>query len=300
MALFSKILLSASFASLTNFFFRKSARTTESISSYACAQYLCSFLLSFLFFDNFSEVAWSPMMTGIGMGVGTLNILLTYLTSLALKKGPTGAIFAFQNASAMFPGLILFCCFGPNYGYTITPFQLLGIGLIVSGLGCFAIRSPSQIKTSNHTSWLPYAFGCFLVQVIALTLMQWRCLLFCKETTHFLIPMTLNEAEDVWFMPGFFGSAFVLQSLIAWLEGKPLHSKDIACGFSGGITNGLSTFFLLLATKSALPAEQPMLFPYFAVLVILLCSAWAKILYQERFDIVSNSMCSLGIVIGSL
>lgn len=47
----------------------------------------------------------------------------------------------------------------------------------------------------------------------------------------------------------------------------------------------------------ALPNEQTMLFPCFAVLVIVLCSGWARILYKEKFDVLANAICSIGILI---
>lgn len=298
MKLFAIVFLASCFASLSNFFFRKNSCTNGSMNAYMSSQYFFSFLVSLIFLKNFNEISWNFVMTCIGMVVGFLNVLLMYLTAVALKKGPTGSVFAFQNAAATFPGLLLFLCFGPAYGYVIGSLQALGMILIIVGLYCFAIHSPRALQNSkNDLNWLPYALGCFLVQVIALTLIQWRCLLFCENADHWLIPITLNEADDGWFMPGFFGSAFILQSLLLISEKKPFRIKDMAYGLSGGVTTGISTLFLVTATKLALPSEQIMLFPSFAVLVIILCSGWAKIIYQERFDVLSHAFCVAGIII---
>ncbi len=294
------IFLASSCAALANFFFRKNTCANGNQSAYLSAQYLFSFLTSLLLFESFTDLSFSFPMLGIGMIVGGMNVLLMFCTSQALQRGPTGAIFAFQNAGAVFPGVLLFFCFGTEYGYTLTLFQILGMLLVIGGLCCFAKKSPSSKEGEDSLKWIPYAIICFFVQVFALTCIQWRCLLFCEEATHFFIPFTLREADDIWFLPGFFGSAFILQSLGLFFEKRPIHLQDAAYGLAGGIANGAATALLVLVTKWALPEEQAMLFPCFAVMVIVLCSAWARWVYRERFDFLSNAVCSAGIMIGKL
>ena len=43
------------------------------------------------------------------------------LTTRALQNGPAGLTFAFQNPSAVFPGMILFILFGIRYGLSLIP-----------------------------------------------------------------------------------------------------------------------------------------------------------------------------------
>lgn len=122
--------------------------------------------------------------------------------------------------------------------------------LVITGLCFFAKNSSlTSQNTNSYSKWVPYALGCFLIQMIALTLIQWRCLLFCEESQHFLIPATLNERDDVWFMPSFFGSAFIIQGVWLLFERKPLRMQDMVYGLSGGVANGASTFFYSLRQK---------------------------------------------------
>ncbi|MDP1880683.1 MAG: hypothetical protein Q8K60_07065 [Parachlamydiaceae bacterium] len=298
----------ACFASLANFFFRKNSTTSKSVNRYMCVQYLFSFIVSVLF-ENFKEVPINFTMIGIGMVVGFCNVLLMILMSYALKKGPTGPIFAFQNASAMFPGLLLFISFGPVYGFNVTVLQIFGIGIVALGLCCFARNSRDAGENTRLSQWIPYALACFFIQIIALTLIQWRSLLFLDHYEHLLLPTTVNMNADIWFLPGFFGSAFILQILLLAFERKKQQLekfsseqpfREMTLGLFGGIANGFSTLFLAFATKNALPFEKVMLFPCFAVFVIVLCSAWAWAIYKEKFDFTSNMVCSIGIMIGKL
>ncbi len=303
------ILYAASFAALNNLIFRFNSSKSTNINSYMSALYLFSFLLSLLFLNK--EIEWNWTIVSIGMVVGVLNVCLMYLTALALKDGPSGAVFAFQNGAALFPGLILFLIFGPSYGYSLSQFQILGIILIVIGLYSFARNispsptlsievSASQVKNTPSYKWLPYALAAFSFQVLALTLIQWRCLLFSNCADHFLIPIRLPEATDSFFMPSFFATAFILQVSVLIYQKQSFNWREASYGLGGGIANSLSTFFLMMATKRALPNEQTFLFPLFAVIVIILCSAWAKLIYKEKFDLVSISFCASGILISQL
>lgn len=282
-------------ASLSNLFVRKTANIHSSPYGHLTCHYFVSFLLCFFIFPNILKVPLSMPITCIGGSVGILNVVLMLLMCKALKQGPSGLTFALQNVSSIFPGVILFLLFGEEFGFDFTSTQALGIGLVI-----FGFFLTTKTRSGVSLSWFKYALGCFLIQVLALSLIQWRCLLFeFDKPSHLLLPPTLLPDTDIWFMPGLFGAAFFLQLVIFLREQRRLTQTEMGYGVLTGLANGLSTYLLSLATKWAGPQEQAILFPCFAVTTIILCNAWANKLYKEKFNIWANSTCALGVFIGS-
>lgn len=294
-------LMAAGSASLSNLFFRKNSSGPSSNSnSYLLIFYLLSFLFSLFIFPDIWHTPVNFKMLIIGGFAGLFNIILMLLTAQALKQGPSGLTFAFQNASSIFPAVILYVLFGTEFGYMIYYSQLLGIFFVLLGL-FLGTRSSGNEEKAISFSWLKYALACLIVQILALTFIQGRCVLFeCAGTDHFYAPLAVDQSADVWFMPGQFGIALILQSIIFFSNRSGMQKKDLLYGSLGGIANGLSTFLLLMATKYALSSEQGLLLPTFSVATIILCNLWAKWLYQEKFNYAANACCSLGIVIGSI
>lgn len=288
-------LLAAGFTSLSSLFFRRNAdnlATDGSPNGYLLLFYFISFILSFFFFPELLKFNINYTILIIGACVGFLNSILMLLTSRALKQGPAGLTFAFQNASAIFPGLILFSLLGSDFGFSCSYTQLVGMMLVLLGLFLGAKKEAPQASSR----WLKYALACFSVQIFALTLIQARCLLFSSsDATGFFSDFTLSESDDIWFMPGQFGASFILQSILFLKENKKLQIKEILYGSLGGFTNFGSTGLLLLATKFALPFEKGILFPCFAVASMMLCNFWANRLYKEEFNVKTNALCSFGI-----
>lgn len=291
-------LLAAGCTSLSSLFFRKNADNSTagcSPSGYLVLFYFFSFILSFLFSSDIWKVDINLIILAIGGCVGLLSSTLMLLTSRALKQGPAGLTFAFQNASAIFPGLILFLLLGSDFGFSCSYLQLAGMVLVLFGLFLGAKKeSASQPQASSK--WLKYALACFVVQILALTFIQARCILFdCGQTGGLFSDFTLTEADDVWFMPGQFGASFLMQAVIFLRENKSLQKSEVIYGCLGGIANFSSTCLLLLATKFALPFEKGILFPCFAVASMILCNIWANRLYNEKFNLKTNALCSFGI-----
>lgn len=292
----------AAFAALSNLFFRKNTLHSPYASS-------SGFLVLFYFISFVTSIVINPsvllsdinfIVVFIGGCVGMLNIALMHVTSRALKHGPAGLTFAFQNTSAVFPGLLLFLMFDPVYGFSCAPLQLVGTFFVVCGLFLGAKKESSD-SSKTSPKWFVYAIGCFAIQMCALTLIQGRCVLFdCDKIGGFLSAFAVNENDDKWFMPAQFGVAFLLQSVFFLTEKRRLSKPELTYGFLSGIANFSSTCLLLLATKFALPFEKSMLFPCFSVGTLLLCNTWAKKLYKEDFNLASNAMCSLGVFIGVL
>lgn len=290
-------------AASANLFFRKnvsSSTETYSPSGYLLLFYLFSFISSLIFYPDIWTTHLNIMVVIIGISVGILNVALMFLTSQALKKGPAGMTFAFQNASAVFPGLLLFVVFGTEFGYSYSFPKLLGMLLVISGLIVGAKNQSSGITKASF-KWLVYAIACFSVQVFALTLIQGRCVLFkCEHAEGLLSMLAVKEIEDAWFMPWQFGAAFFLQLIVFLYEKRPIRNYEAYFGLLAGVANFASTGLLLLATKSALPFEQALILPIFAVFTIILCGLWAKWLYGERFNLFSILLCGAGICIAML
>ena len=294
------VCVAAGSASLSNYFIRKNSVANYSTNAYLLCYYVISFVVACLIFPEVFTMAVNPLMLAIGGIVGVLNILLMYLTTRALERGPAGLTFAFQNGGAIFPVLILFLVFGEAFGFTIVPIQIIGMGLVIAGLW-LGSKNQTPASSSFTKGWFKYALGCFFLQMFTLTLFHWRCLLFsCNLQEHILIPTTISESADAWFMPGFFGVATILQALIFLKEKRWIKSKEILYGSIGGASNGVSTFLIITATKIALPIEKSILFPCFAVAVIIFCSAWGYKVYGERINLAASATCALGIIVAAL
>lgn len=291
-------LLAAGCTSLSSLLFRKNADNpspNHSANGYLVLFYLFSFLFSFFFSSEIWKVNVNLIILAIGGCVGLLNSTLMILTSQALKLGPAGLTFAFQNASAVFPGLILFLLLGSDFGFSCSYCQLAGMALVLCGLFLGAKKASANHPKASFI-WLKYALICFFVQILALTFIQGRCVLFdCNETGGIFSDFTIKEAEDVWFMPGQFGVSFVIQTMMFLRENKNFQIKEVVYGSMGGTGNFLSTYLLLLATKLALPFEKGILFPCFAVASMILCNIWANRLYNETFNLKTNVLCTFGI-----
>lgn len=289
-------LFASSCASFANLLFRKNGETTSSPNVYLTIYYLSSLLCAIFIFQIWNKT-FNPAALFLGSTVGFLNIGLMLATAYALTQGPSGLTFAFQNASAIFPGFILFLLFGTPLGFSFTLLQ--GVGLILVLVGLFNGAQSGEAK--NFKQWLRVAMLCFALQVLALTLIQGRCILFdCSKLPPFWNHFALTPQDDGWFALGQFGTASLFQFLLAFREAKTIPSRSITLGLCAGAANFGSTFLLLLATKVALPETKGLLFPFFCVGNILLCNVWAWKLYKEKFNWTSNALCTAGILIGIL
>lgn len=296
--------LAAICAASSNLAFRKS--TSNSINSsigYLFLFYLFSFLTALGFSPEILDVRFNPVPLFLGSVVGVLNVLLMDLTARALSSGPAGLTFAFQNAAAIFPAFVLYLFLSSDYGYSYHVFQVVGMMLVLWGLFWGAKNSSSSsLRNQVSMKWLKYVLLCFAVQILALTIMQGRSILFESFSFEGTISNWVHpDVEDVWFMPGMFGAALCIQSLLFFKEKRWLSRSEIKYGLVGGIANCGSTCMLLLATTHAMTAiEKGLLFPLFAIATIILCNLWASKLYHEKFNYISSGVCSAGIIISAL
>jgi hypothetical protein len=290
-------IFAAIFAAGANLFFRKSgdASAKKDYNLYLLMLYLTSLIIACLLIPYKGWPEFNPVLFSIGAFVGILNMGMMWMTSKALQRGPSGLTFAFQNASAIFPGILLFGLFGPLFGFSISFIQCVGMGIVLWGL--FYGQGKGQWE-----GWLKFALGSFILQIGTLTVIHWRCLLFNQNIpSHGLIPWNFAECDDAWFLPGQFIVAFLLQLGMVLKEGKrEWMGRELIYGLSWGVLNGLNSLCLLVATRIALPYEKGLIFPFFAIFTMILCNSWANRIYRERFNFGSNALCSLGILIASL
>lgn len=283
-------------AAMSSYFFRKNEDSKTEIKNatgYLLFFYFTCLVLSLACFPEIWKAQLSLTMIVMGGSVGVLCVLLMELTSRALQKGPSGLTFAFQSASAVFPGFLLFLCFGPSYGFACSIGQIIGIILVLLGM-FYGVRQREDKDEVAVSGWLTYALAGFLVQILILTLIQGRCLFFdCSEG----IFASVSRKDEVWFMPGQFGAAFLLQLYVFFRNRRKIMFTEMSYGCKGGVVNFASTSLLLLATNYATPIEKTLLFPCFAVATIFLSNAWACWIYKENFNLSANSLCALGICV---
>ncbi|KIC73160.1 hypothetical protein DB41_JQ00110 [Neochlamydia sp. TUME1] len=293
-------LLAAGGSASSNLFFRKNSQNSSASNptTYLLAFYLTSFLFSFILYPTIFFESLNLKMLGIGALVGLLNIALMFFTSCALHKGPAGLTFAFQNTSAVFPGMILFALFGSENGFSYSYQKLLGILLVIGGLFLGA-KGEAKGSLKSLYPWLKYALACLAVQVLALTFMQARCVI-CPTVETAAPSYALVSKEDVSFMLGQFGVACLIQAIYFLRQMNTWTTTTTMYGVLAGLANFASTALLLLATKWALPIEKGVLFPCFAVGTIIACNIWANRLYGEKFNYTSNAICAAGIILSLL
>ncbi|MBS0653949.1 MAG: hypothetical protein JSR39_10555, partial [Verrucomicrobia bacterium] len=227
-----------------------------------------------------------------------LAVMMIFLGK-ALEKGPPGLTFAALNASTVMPMLLMVMLFGAPFGYLYTLTNGLGSLLVVAGLfwaGWEATRSEKKMQ------WASYVIGAFLLHVIFLVFMQWRALFinFPGENGLFL-SFDVDDAKSQWFMPMLFCAAALIQIVVYLATQKRLPNRsETIYGVLGGIANGIGTFFMIWSTEVSSPLEHAMIFPIFAVTIILCCNLWGQWLYKEKVNWLANGCCLLGILVGTL
>lgn len=296
MALFI-IFFASLLAACANFFLKKNQDSKGSSRAFLLNYYLFSLVTSVLLTPSIFQTPWHPMLSLAGGVAGILNVMMMGFTALALMTGPPGLTFAFQNAGAIVPSLLLFFLFGPSYDFILTPYYLIGIGAVVIGLFLGARTKQAPTAAVQFKKWLLFALSILLLQGVILSMFQWRCLLYIPHAaSHPLIPWTCPATQDVWFIPGFFTLALLVQACLFFTTEKRWpNKKECLYGASGGVLNGLITFGLLWGTKIAEGTQKAILFPFFAVMVIFFCSVWGKALYKENVNWLAIGLCIFGV-----
>lgn len=285
-------------AACANFFFRKNQEHGGSSLAFLTSYYLFSLIISIFIDPMLFATPLNPILLGIGSIAGALGGVMMLFTAGALLTGPAGLTFAFQNAGAVLPSFLLFFLFGPPFDFILTPYHLIGIGAVLVGLYLGTRTQNAEVSTRfDFKKWIFYALAIFLLQGFILSIFQWRCLLFNPlNIVHPLVPWTCPANEDVWFVPGFFIVSFLfLLVLFTCKEKRWITRKEFFYGMIGGLFNGTTTFLLLLGTKQAIGMQKAVLFPFFAVSVILFCNIWGRAIYKEKVNWFAIALCIFGV-----
>jgi drug/metabolite transporter (DMT)-like permease len=279
------ILVAALFIALSNYCMRKSIDAGGSSKGFLMIQLFLVFLVAiFLNPVRSGDYHWSNCMASLGR---------------ALESGPPGLTFAALNASTVMPIILMVMFFGVSFGYQYTLWNGLGSLLVVAGLFWAGWRASQNQQKSN---WIIFVTAAFFLHVLFLVFLSWRALFinFSGQTGLFL-SFDMDDAKSQWFMPMVFFVAFLFQMAVYLAAEKRLPKKgEFLYGIIGGIANGIGTFFMIRATEVSTSMEHAMIYPLFAVTIIILCNLWGQWIYKERVNWKANALCLFGILIGSV
>jgi hypothetical protein len=288
------------FIAAANLFFRKSIDAGGTTKVYITIQLFLTFLVAILLGPvRTSNYAWSPCMAGFGLAGGIVMAGLMATLGRALEKGPAGLTFAILNASTVMPMIVMVLLFGTQFGYTYTLTNGIGSAIVIAGLFWAGWNT---IRSGKNTVWFAFALAAFLLHTVVLVLMQWRALfIHFPGVDGLFLSFNSDDAVSQWFMPMMFLSAMAIQLLVYVLSLKRLPNKyEVRYGIFGGLGQGIGTFFMIRATEVSTAMEHAMVFPIFAVTIIILCNLWGQWLYREKVNWKASILCVLGILIGTI
>jgi drug/metabolite transporter (DMT)-like permease len=294
------ILVAALFIALSNYCMRKSIDAGGSSKGFLMIQLFLVFLVAILLNPVRSgDYHWSNCMAIFGIAGGAVLALMMASLGRALETGPPGLTFAALNASTVMPIILMVLFFGASFGYKYTLWNGLGSLLVVGGLFWAGWRASKSEQKSN---WIVFVTAAFFLHVLFLVFLSWRALFinFSGQTGLFL-SFDMDDAKSQWFMPMVFLVAFLFQMVVYLFAEKRVPKKgEFFYGGIGGIANGVGTFFMIRATEVSTSVEHAIIYPLFAVMIIILCNLWGRWIYKEQVNWKANALCVFGILLGSV
>jgi uncharacterized membrane protein len=287
-------------AAIANLCIRRNLTAGGSPSNYFVVQVSFSCLLS-IPLNPLRTGCWTAEPVTVGLGVIGGGLLGTMLWSMgrALQSGPAGLTFATINSATVVPAILMALLFGEAYGHGYRAIQ--GVGSALVALGLFWAGWEAQMPT-RKIRWLGWTGLALLLHSLLLSLLQWRALLLKGDLPeHPLLPWQLSARAEGWFMPVLLLIAALFQ-LPAQLS-HPIHriTRDEwrwAC--YGGLASGLSAACLIWAPERAHPWENGVIYPVFAVTLVLATTLWSQLLYRERVNWRAGGLSLAGIFLGTL
>lgn len=294
------ILIAGLFIAAANLCMRKSVDAGGSSKAFLMIQLLIVFLVAILLNPvRTGNFAWSSCMGGFGLAGGIVMAGMMVSLGRAVELGPPGLTFAFLNGATVMPIIVMVLFFGEKFGFVYTLSNAVGSVIVISGLVWAGFE---KAKSEKMLRWLFFAVATFVLHLIVLVFLQWRSLFInFPGETGLMLSFDLEDARSQWFMPMMFLAAAFIQVLIYASTQKRLpYRAELLYGVLGGVAQGIGTFFLIQATELATPVEHAMIFPIFAVTIIVLCNLWGQWLYKEKVNWKASALCMLGILIGTL
>jgi hypothetical protein len=147
-----------------------------------------------------------------------------------------------------------------------------------------------------------FVTAAFFLHVLFLVFLDWRALFINFPGANGLfLSFDMDDAICQWFMPMVFCAAFLVQTgIYLAVEKRVPKKREVLYGVLGGIANGVGTFFMIRATEVSTPVEHAVIYPLFAVTIIILCNIWGQWLYKEKVNWKANALCVGGILIATL
>lgn len=299
MGLFSA-LLAALFASVSNFFMRRSLDAGGTTKGFLAIQMTIAFLSTLVMGPLYQgiEVPNLPI-TGLGLFAGVILAIMLRMLGNALETGPAGFTFSILSSATVMPAIFMAALFGASFGFIYTASHGIGSLLVLAGL-FWAGKGLDGMK--NQKRWLLFAASMFALHVVLLLIFQWRALLLRWPHPEEIASYFHSEnIRSVWFMPMYYlGSALCLTA--TFLRGQrrwPLKQEWFS-GCMGGVANALCTLFLIQSTELARGAENAIIFPIFSIGAIFFSNWWSQKIYQEKVHWRACQLSALGLFIGTV
>lgn len=294
------ILIAGLFVAASNLCMRKSIDAGGSSKGFLMVQLFWVFLIAILLNPVRSgDYHWSNCMAAFGVAGGLILALMMASLGRSLERGPPGLTIAVLNASTVMPSILMFLIFGPNLGCLYNSWNAIGSLLVVLGLFWAGWQTA---RSERKFTWVAFVTATFFLHTLFLIFLNWRALFinYPGETGLFL-SFDMDDAKSQWFMPIVFFVAFLFQAFVYFGSTKKFPKiGEVVYGVLGGIANGIGTFFMIRSTEVATPFEGAMIFPIFAVSVIVICNIWGRALYKENVNWWATALCVGGILLGTV
>ena len=285
---------------ISNFCMRKSVDAGGTSKAFLMVQLFLTFIVAILLNPVRSgDYSWSYSMGCFGLVGGLVLAFMMYSLGKAVESGPASLSFAMLSSATVMPILFMVILFGSSFGFVYNIFNAAGSFLVVAGI---IWAGWDSISTGDKRKWLLFAVLAFFLHAIFLVFMQWRALIinFPGHQGLFL-NFDIQAARSQWFMPMVFLAASMIQVIIYVITQKKWPSNaEVLYGTLGGIANGIGTFLMIRSTEVSTPLEHAMIFPLFAVSIMVSCNIWGQAIYKEKVNWKATSFCILGVLIGTL
>ncbi len=293
------ILLAACLASTSNLFMRKSIDSGGSTRAFLVFQLGLSLVVA-VFLNpvrtgHYTFTAPSALMGLVG---GLVLGSMMWSLGKAMERGPAGLTLASLNSATVMPAIVMALAFKASWESSYTIWHGIGSILVVAGLFWASWGVDGKV---DKRKWAVFVGAAFFLHVLLLCLLHWRAMMLKGGGGSWLLPFHLVSETSQWFNPMIFVAATWMQIVIYMRREKrrPLPS-EMAYGVFGGIANGGCTFFLIVAPEVASPVQNAMIYPLFAVAVIVLSNLWSQALYKERVNWVATAVCLMGVILGTV
>ncbi len=294
------MLLAGACVALSNFCMRKSIDAGGSSKAFLMVQLFLTFIVAILLNPVRSgDYSWSLSMGVFGLVGGLVLAFMMYSLGRAVETGPASLSFAMLSSATVMPILFMVLIFGASFGFTYNMFNAVGSLCVVGGL---LWAGWEAFSVGDKKKWVLFAVLAFFLHAIFLVFMQWRAL-FVHFPGHegLLLFFDQQAAKSQWFMPMVFFAASMIQIIIYVLKQRTWPTNaELFYGALGGLANGTGTFLMIKSTELSSAIEHAIIFPLFAVSVMVGCNVWGQMLYKEKINWRATGFCIFGVLIGTL